>query len=115
YSIEKRRQQRIENLRQRGRSPAALGDEPVRIGQRQYPGLEFWHQLGNVLRALGGLREQRQQLGKQIAGTVAQFADHQLMTLIQLAALDRSRDHVGDRSKKRDVVLAEIPPSGGMD
>src|SRR5260370_23261251 len=104
-ALEKRREVRIEIRRQRRRSPAALGDEPVGICQRQYSGLVFWYQLGKVPRALGGLRKQRQELRKQIAGTVTQFADHQLMTLIQLAALDRSRDHVGDRSKERDIVL----------
>jgi hypothetical protein len=49
---------------------------------------------------------------EQIAGAMAQLADHQLVTLVQLAALDRAGDHVGDRGQKRDVVLAEGPRPG---
>ena len=61
---------------------------------------------------LRGLREQREQLRKQIAGAVAQFADHQLVALIELPALDRACDHVGDRGQERHVVVAETAPPG---
>ena len=43
---------------------------------------------------------------------MAQLADHELVTLIELAALDRAGDHVGDCGQERDIVLAEAPPPG---
>ena len=61
-----------------------------------------------------GLREQREQLREQIARAVAQFADHQLVALIRLAALDRAGDQVGDRDEERHVVLAEAAPPRGV-
>ena len=109
-SIEERREQHVEQLVERGRFPAALGNQAMRIGERQHAGLIFHDQIGNVARVLGGLREQGQQLGEQISRTVAQLADHQLMALVQLPALDRPRHHVRDRGQERDVIVVVLAP-----
>ena len=82
----------------------------MRVGEREHARFVLGDQLGQVARVARGLREQREQLREQIAGAVAQFADHQLVALVRLAALDRARDHVGDRAEERDVVLAEAAP-----
>ncbi len=43
-----------------------------------------------------------------------QLADHQLLALIELTALDRAGDHVGDGSQERHVGLGELAQLRGV-
>ena len=65
-AVEKRSKQDVEKLVERGRFPTPLGDETVRVRQRKDPRLVFRDELADAARVLGGLREQREQLRKQI-------------------------------------------------
>ena len=85
------------------------------IGQSEHARLVLAHQLGHVLRVLRRLREQSEQLGKQIAGAMAQLADHQLVAFLELPALDGAGDEIADGGKERGVLGAERPPLAGAD
>ena len=61
-----------------------------------------------LLRVLGGLREQRQELREQIAGAMTQLADHQLLALIQLARAGwRRAITLATATRNGDIVVAE--------
>src|SRR6202034_3343769 len=69
----------------------------------------FACELGDAPRVPGGLREQGQKLREQVAGAMPHVADHQLMTLLELPALDRASEHIGHRGEERYFMLAENP------
>src|SRR4029077_2187498 len=58
---------------------------------------------------------QGQKLRKQIPGAMAQLADHQLMTLVELAALNGAGDEVADGGEERAVLRAERARPVGAD
>ena len=113
-AVEERSEQGIEKFAERRRLPTSFGNETMGVGERQNPRLVFCHQVGQTSRILRRLREQGQQLREKIAGAVAQLADHQLMALIKLSALDGARQDVRDGCKERHVVVIELAPPGGM-
>src|SRR2546423_11046555 len=101
------REQHAQQIRDRGGAPAALGDEPVCIGERMHARLVLGDELGEIARVARSLGKQREQLREQVAGAVAQLANHPLVALIGLAALDRTRDHICDCREARDGMLDE--------
>ena len=102
----------VEKLHDRDRFPAALRDQPVRIRHGEHARLILAGEIRDAFRGPGGLREQRQQLGKQVAGTVPHVADHQFVALLELAALNGAGEKIADGGKERSVLRAEGPHPG---
>src|SRR3954469_20713720 len=86
----------------------------MRVRKRQDARLIFGDEIREGTRIAGGLREQRKQLREQVAGAMPQLADHQLVSLVCLASLNRPRDDVGEGSQKRNVILPETPAPRGV-
>ena len=105
----------VEQLHDRNRFPAALGDQAVGVGHGEHARLIFAGKIGDAFGVLGGLREQRQQLGKQISRTVAHVADHQFVALLELAALNGAGQDIGGGSEERGVLRAEMARLAGAD
>src|SRR5271168_5104237 len=87
----------------------------MRVRQGHDAGLITIYKLRHVPGISGGLREQRKELGKQISGAMPEFADHQFVALLQLAALNGAGHEVGDGGKERTVLLAEVSLLAGAD
>ncbi len=66
-AVQERCEQCVEQLGERRRLPAAFGDEPMRVGERQHARLVFDDEVGQAAGILGGLGEQRQELREQVA------------------------------------------------
>ncbi len=107
HASEMRREQGGEQADKRRWCPTTLCYESMRCCQGKNAALELVRQVLHGPRAFGCLSEERKKLGKDIAGTVAQFADHHFMTMIELAAPNGAGQHVCYGGHKRSIIIVE--------
>ncbi len=112
YAIEKRGKQRVEQLVERSRLPATLGDEPVCVGQSQDPGLILRHQIGDTARVLGGLREQARAVARTDFRSGAATPGSSVRGAGRVGAAGWPRRPHWRRSKKRYVIIMKLAPLG---
>ena len=70
HAIDVGGKQHAQQIPKRGRLPAAFGDQPMRVGQREHARLVFGREVRDAARIPRGLREQREQLREQVSRAV---------------------------------------------
>ena len=99
-SIEIRSQHDANQFGKRSGLPAGFSDQPVGISKGHHASLILGYKFGHVVGISRGLREQRQELGEQVAGAMPQFADQQFVALLQLPPVNSAGDQIGDRGEE---------------